>query len=154
MAKPAHSKGLLLQVFHVRASVRRDELQWCRNAVSRLHMRYDPRKRPPSNICPERYCFFWMAPGDRADISGGPYSSLEEALREATLTPFPEGGCSCRFGICTRLSAATGRQVHRPPPSRQHFPVENIRDWYEPCEPALERDGLPDDYFVTDAKDA
>ena len=24
----------------------------------------------------------------------------------------------------------------------------NARDWYEPCEPTLHQDGLPDDYFM------
>ena len=24
----------------------------------------------------------------------------------------------------------------------------NVSDWYEPCEPELRRDGLPDDYFI------
>jgi hypothetical protein len=44
---------------------------------------------------------------------------------------FPQGGCSCTFGRCTRLD-----------------PVEGDHDWYESCQPALERDGLAWFYFI------
>ena len=110
-------------------------------------------KGPPSNVCPERYCFFWLEPGGSADISARVYSSLDEALNEGVFTPFPEGGCRCRFGVCTRLRGATGQRVHQPG-LRRPVPARDVRDWYEPCEPALERDGLPHDYFKPNAKDA
>ncbi len=65
-------------------------------------------------------------------MSGRTYSSVEEALANSgSLVKFPHGGCSCSFGICTRLD-----------------PVAGDRDWYEPCEPKLERDGLPWFYFI------
>jgi hypothetical protein len=39
--------------------------------------------------------------------------------------------CSETFGPCKRL-----------------FPNENFKDWYEPCEPELERNGLPRLYYI------
>jgi hypothetical protein len=74
----------------------------------------------------------WITPGGKADMSGREYSSPEEALaRFDEWVEFPEGGCSCTFGRCTRQD-----------------PVGGDRDWYEPNEPALERDGLPWFYFI------
>jgi hypothetical protein len=99
-------------------------------------MRTDPGKRPPPNICPQRYCFFWIPPGGSADTSGQLHPSLGEALHKGVFTSFPEGGCSCRLGNCSRLPVANG-----------------TRDYYEPCEPELDADGLPHDYFVADAND-
>jgi hypothetical protein len=98
---------------------------------------YDPSKRLPPNICPERYCFFWIPHGGSADMSGQIQSSVDAAFREGGFASFPEGGCSCTFGICMRLPGAKGE-----------------RDWYEPCEPELDADGLPHVYFMPDAKDA
>jgi hypothetical protein len=70
-------------------------------------------------------------------MSGQIYSSVDEAFRKAAFTSFPEGGCSCTFGICRRLPGA-----------------KSERDHYEPCEPELDADSLPHGYFMTDAKDA
>lgn len=73
-----------------------------------------------------------MAAGGVADLSGRAHRSLEEALRTTKdWTKFPEAGCGCTFGVCTRLDAIAGD-----------------RDWYEPNEPALEQDGLPWFYFI------
>lgn len=41
------------------------------------------------------------------------------------------GHCECEFGACARL-----------------HPVGCNHDWYEPCEPALAKDGLPWFYFI------
>jgi hypothetical protein len=65
-------------------------------------------------------------------MSGRRYASLKEAFKHRDdWVEFPQGGCCCTFGKCTRLD-----------------PVEGDHDWYEPCEPALERDGLPWFYFL------
>ena len=68
-------------------------------------------------------------------MSGRTYKSVEEALANYdSFVKFPNGGCSCPFGVCTRLD-----------------PVAGDRDWYEPCEPLLEQDGLPWFYFIPSA---
>ena len=65
-------------------------------------------------------------------MSGRSYRSVQEALtRSDGWVRFPRGGCSCSSGLCTRLE-----------------PVAGNRDWYEPFEPELERDGLPWFYFI------
>jgi hypothetical protein len=38
----------------------------------------------------------------------------------------PDDGCSCTSGLCKQLD-----------------PVNGSQDFYEPCEPRLEEDGLP-----------
>src|SRR5947208_7785331 len=93
---------------------------------------WDVKLKPPADICPQEYCFMWVAPDYAADMSGRVYSSMKESLnnRSAWVT-FPSGGCGCSFGICTRMD-----------------PINGNRDWYEPCGPALERDGLPWYYFI------
>lgn len=94
--------------------------------------KWDPLVRPPEGVCPEKYCFHWVTPGGYADMTGRRYASREEALRNAKWTPFPDGGCSCTFGLCKRLDSVNGSQ-----------------DFYEPCEPRLEEDSLPWFYFCT-----
>ncbi len=42
--------------------------------------------------------------------------------------------CRATLGICSR-----------------NIPDENNKDWYEPCEPELEKHGLPWFYFIPDA---
>lgn len=42
--------------------------------------------------------------------------------------------CNSQFGICKRS-----------------IPNENNKDWYEPCEPELEKFGLPWFYFIPNA---
>jgi len=64
--------------------------------------------KPPQNICPEKYCFFWHE--DKCD----------EAFKAL-------GDEDC---------------IRRP----QH--TTPAVDYYEPCDPELRRDGLPDDYFI------
>ena len=66
-------------------------------------------------------------------MSGRTYSSIQDAIRVSDeWTAFPNGGCACSFGVCTRLDKEGG-----------------CRDFYEPCEPRLEEAGLPWFYFVT-----
>ena len=65
-------------------------------------------------------------------MSGRLYNSVQEAITHRDdWVEFPQGGCRCSFGLCTRLDHVAGD-----------------RDWYEPCEPELERDGLPWFYFT------
>lgn len=95
-------------------------------------MTWDKHTKPPADVCPGKYCFQWVPPGGAADMSGRYYRSLQKALdRSDDFVEFPRGGCSCSFGVCTRLD-----------------PVAGDQDWYEPCEPELERDGLPWFYFI------
>lgn len=95
-------------------------------------MSWDKHTKPPADFCPGRYCFMWVPPGGPADMSGRSYDSFQEAVtRRDDWVEFPQGGCSCSIGLCTRID-----------------PFGGDRDWYEPCEPALERDGLPWFYFI------
>lgn len=95
-------------------------------------MTWDKHKKPPVDVCPEQYSFHWVPPGGLADMSGRLHNSIEEALaRRDSWVEVPDGGCVCRFGVCTRLD-----------------PVAGDHDWYETCEPELERDGLPWFYFI------
>jgi len=95
-------------------------------------MAWDKHTKPPAGFCPGRYCFMWVPPGGKADLSGRGYSSLEEAVTpRADWVEFPQGGCGCAFGRCTRLD-----------------PVGGDHDWYEPHELTLKRDGLPWFYFI------
>src|SRR5688500_10625575 len=96
-------------------------------------MSRDPKKRPSSGVCPEKFCFHWVPPGGMADMTGATYPSREQALAaNSRWTSFPTGGCACTWGPCARLDRKKG-----------------IRDFYEPCEPALEDAGLPWFYFST-----
>jgi hypothetical protein len=93
--------------------------------------------RPPPNICPERYCFFWIPPGGCAVTTGKPFQAVDAEVKDSTFTSFPNGGCSCSLGVCTRLKGKKGEH-----------------DFYEPCEPELDADGLPHNYFTPGAKNA
>jgi hypothetical protein len=66
--------------------------------------KWNVNKKPPEDICPEEYCFFWC--GD-------------------------ENKCRETFGVCRRSG-----------------PNSSNNDWYEPCEPELEKQGLPWFYFI------
>lgn len=95
-------------------------------------MGWNKHIKPPSDFCPGRYCLFWVPPGGSADMSRRTYKSLKEALsKHDGWVKFPNGGCGCSFGSCTRLD-----------------PIAGDHDWYEACEPALERDNLPWFYFI------
>lgn len=95
-------------------------------------MAWDKHCKPPVDVCPKQYCFLWVPPGGSADLTGRLHNSLAEAIKLwDDSTEFPDGGCRCQFGVCTRLDTVAGDH-----------------DWYEPNEPALKRDGLPWFYFI------
>jgi len=99
-------------------------------------MAWDKRRKPPADFCPGRYCFQWIPPGGAADMSGRSYRSVQESLSSRDgWVEFPDGGCACTFGACNRLD-----------------PVAGDHDWYAPCEPTLEGDGLPWFYFIPSAE--
>jgi len=75
--------------------------------------------KPSENICPEKYCWFW---GKTKYVEGKRYTEYKcrESYRDL------------KDVDCVR---------------RPQYQTPAI-DWYEPCEPELRRDGLPDDYFM------
>jgi hypothetical protein len=91
---------------------------------------------PDLTICPKHYCFHWLEKGDF--IARGFHANLEEASQH--MEEVLEDGCGCSLGICLRderLQSIKGAKDNL-----------SIRDWYEPCEPALDKNGLPHDYFI------
>jgi hypothetical protein len=83
-------------------------------------------ERPPPLVCPRRYCFNFVEAGNL--LAPGRHASLDDAVdRLSTVT---EDYCSGSFGRCKRGG------------------LGGDTDWYEPCEPVLERDGLPWFYFI------
>jgi hypothetical protein len=96
-------------------------------------MEWDKEKRPPPDICPREFCFHWVVPGGFASPPGKTYRSRQEMLEDSVNWPmWPDGGCACPFGRCTRLDGVTGDA-----------------DFYESHGPNLERAGLPWFYFNT-----
>jgi hypothetical protein len=93
-------------------------------------MSWNPRVKPPSDVCPERFCFLWAEKGDRIDPSGGEYDTFEQAVAAAQ-TVVSAGQCGCVLGTCSRA-----------------VPSPENRDWYEPNERLLETAGLPWFYFI------
>jgi len=85
--------------------------------------------KPDPKGCGKRYCFFWVEVGDRL-TDGTTFRSLEEA--HATLGPPEEQArCPLPWGgmpACSRSG-------------------EGEHDMYERCEPALQKAGLPLNYF-------
>ena len=95
-----------------------------------MKMSQETSEIPARGECPRRFCFFWVPAGGKKDLSGRLYESVEEAFREAKFVTFTSGGCGCSFGVCSR-SGEPG----------------SGKDWYEPCEPELDKAGLPHHYF-------
>jgi len=93
-------------------------------------MTWNPRTKPPSDVCPERFCFHWAERGDRIDTSGGEYDTFEGAVSAARTVVFA-AQCGCVFGTCTRA-----------------VPSSENRDWYEPNGRVLETADLPWFYFI------
>ena len=93
-------------------------------------MKWEPSKKPPSDVCPKTFCFHWAERGDRIDPSGGEYDTFEQAVAAAQTVVFA-AQCACVFGECSRAV-----------PSREN------RDWYEPNERLLREAGLPWFYFI------
>jgi hypothetical protein len=89
---------------------------------------FDLLRKPPALLCPQRYCFFWSAPGERA--ADGLYANLDEALERSE--PITQSGCRCALGLCLRADTTNGEG-----------------DYYEPHEPRLAEDSLPWFYFIT-----
>jgi hypothetical protein len=87
--------------------------------VDNMTHTWDPQQKPPGSICPKRYCLCWI---DKGDLHRTP---------EGTFVASEQERCGCLFGKCTRL-----------------YPEDGDADWYEPCEPYLEKDGLPWFYFI------
>jgi hypothetical protein len=96
-------------------------------------MEWDKHKRPHPDICPREYCYHWVVPGGKASPPGRRYASRDEALKDSVNWPaWPEGGCACPFGRCTRLDPAAGDA-----------------DFYFSHAENLARAGLPWFFFVT-----
>ena len=99
-------------------------------AKTAIAMNWNPRVKPPANVCPERFCFHWAERGDRIDTSGREYDTFEEAVAAAQTIVF-SAQCGCVFGTCSRA-----------------VPSPENRDWYEPSERVLSKAGLPWFYFI------
>jgi len=85
--------------------------------------------RPPSRVCPRRFCFNFVADG--SDFAPGLHGSVDEAVQASRRVIGDH--CSGSFGRCSRGG------------------LEGDQDLYEPHEPALAREGLPWFYFISDA---
>jgi hypothetical protein len=81
-------------------------------------MKFIPEIKPPSLVCPQKYCFCWIEKG--VHIIGPP--------GEGKIAD--ESRCGSPFGKCIRC-----------------YPQESIKDYYEPEESELEEAGLPWFYF-------
>jgi hypothetical protein len=101
-----------------------------------IKMKWNKNIKPSLDICPEQYCFFWAKQGDFMDTSGVAHESLDKAFEYLSHNDgwleVKQSRCSCRFGTCKRLGLN-----------------KDDRDWYEPCEPELKKDGLPWFYFIS-----
>jgi hypothetical protein len=96
-------------------------------------MEWDKHERPPVGVCPQEYCFHWVVPGGMTSPPGRKYKSTLEAFQDSkNWLAWPEGGCACEKGCCTRLD-----------------PVNGDRDYYEAHDLRLEAAGLPWFYFNT-----
>ena len=63
---------------------------------------WDSKNRPSLGICPKHYCFHWIPPRGKADLSGRVYNSFEEAVDQSKMVTFLHGGCAAPFGHCRR----------------------------------------------------
>jgi hypothetical protein len=96
-------------------------------------MTKDPHLPPPDyTVCPKHYCFHWLEKGDF--IARGFHANLKKASKH--MEEVMEDGCGCSLSMCLRDERLGGMDVR------------NYKDWYEPCEPRLDKDGLPHDYFI------
>jgi hypothetical protein len=90
-----------------------------------------PGIKPPRDFCPQEFCFHWRIKGGY--YASGIHENLEKALGGLKLNE--ESQCGCSFGSCKRDKSCPGD-----------------KDWYESCEPLLEKQGLPWFYFICDAE--
>ncbi len=95
-----------------------------------LSTHWNPADRPAADICPKQFCFHWLLPGGMAETSGRRFKSVRDAAKSGFWLSYPDGGCACTYGVCTRLDAESG-----------------ISDCYEPNEKELAKNGLPWFYF-------
>lgn len=96
-------------------------------------MEWNKHTRPPPSVCPQRYCFHWVPPGGAADMSGRAYDTFAEAITpREDWVKFPDGGCGCCFGKCSRIE-----------------PGPDASDWYEAETYNLKEAGLPWFYFIS-----
>ena len=92
---------------------------------------WNPNKRPEIDICPEHYCFCWVPPKGKADLSGIAHDSFEEAIKVSNEGPvFLHGGCASPIKPCKR---ETKNQKHQ--------------DSYEPSNSILKKHNLPELFF-------
>ena len=94
---------------------------------------WTPETKPPSDTCPEGFCFHWAEAGDKVTGIGRLYDSLEDAMSDATPVNTPK--CACSFGACVRAPNS-----------------DSETDWYEPNEPLLQKAELPWFYFIPSTK--
>ena len=85
---------------------------------------YPPQ--PDLTICPKHFCFFWNEEGDY--VAKGLHKNVEEAMGK--MIRVTRNHCGFSYGQCVRNEDLRGD-----------------KDYYEPCEPRLEKAGLPDFYF-------
>ena len=82
--------------------------------------------------CPEKYCFHWVSIEDKH--LPYLYKNIYRAYKTSNKTrPVKKGYCGCSFGVCARLDIE-----------------KNNKDWYEPHEPQLEKNGLSHNHFIND----
>jgi hypothetical protein len=92
--------------------------------------------KPDFTKCPKVFCFHWLEQGDL--IAQGFYPNVEEANNDMEEVLVER--CGWRYGVCLRdpnLQQAEPGQID-----------PSYKDWYEPCEPRLDKSGLPHDYFI------
>jgi hypothetical protein len=97
--------------------------------------KWDTENKPPLDVCPKHYCFNWVPPKGKADLSGKVYDSFEDAVAESErMVTFLHGGCAAPFGPCRRGSKNP-----------------NDSDCYEPFESVLRKNNLPELFFCDPA---
>jgi hypothetical protein len=92
--------------------------------------------QPDYTLCPKHHCFHWLEKGSL--IARHVQVNLDEVSTH--WEKVKKSGCGCSFGNCVR----EGRF--------KDLDTRYFRDWYEPCEPSLEKEGVPHDYFINPKK--
>lgn len=92
---------------------------------------WKPNTKPETDICPEHYCFCWVPPKGKADLSGIAHDSLVEVIKASNEGPvFLHGGCASPIRPCIR---ETKNPMHN--------------DSYEPFNSVLKINNLPELFF-------
>jgi len=93
--------------------------------------KWNAKIKPSLDVCPKGYCFNWVPPKGKADLSGKVYDSFEEAVAANKQgVTFLHGGCAAPFGPCRRGTLN-----------------QSDSDCYEPFESILRKNGLPELFF-------